>query len=166
MAFYCYEGSRKQINRENYYRNLPSNDLQMVFSPRGVQTRHVKMPIVDCRKPSKYAIKKEPMYEPQKMFNPSNVAPYAGYANNVDEESSLYNIVFPTQPGIQSKWVPNSDSDMYKDKISNSRPVEMNHPGLFRREQFLPRNSDPCNLGYKVFNNHTKYEVKGLDQNK
>ena len=162
MTYYCYEGSRKQINDEIYYRNIPSSNLQMVFSPRGVETRHIQMPIVDCRKPSTYVIKKESIYNTQKTFNPASDAPYSGYADNVDRESTLYNIFFPLQQGIQGKFIPESSSDLYHHSVYVNRPMSIKHAGLFYREKFAPKNANPCNLGQKLFNNHTRLQVKNL----
>jgi len=160
MAYYCYEGSRKQINSEIYYRSLPSNDLQMTFSPRAVNTRHIKMPIIDCRKPSKYMIEAKPKFEPKKMFNPSNQAPFSGYS--ADEESRLKNIFFPLQACAQSKFIPHSQSDMYKENVPTNYTWQPRHGALFYEKPFPPKNADPCNLGYKIFNNPTKYHVKDL----
>ena len=39
--------------------------------------------------------------------------PYSGYSNNIDKESSLFNRFQPLQKCIQTKYVPNSFSDLY-----------------------------------------------------
>ena len=39
----------------------------------------------------------------------------------------------------------------------------MNHLKLFKEEQFNYENKNKCKLGWKVFNNHTKNQIKNLD---
>lgn len=160
MAHYCYEGSRKQINNEQYYRNIPSSDLQMTFSPRPVETRHQLLPMVDCREPSKYAIIQKPPYCASKTFAPSSKAPYSGY--KADDESSLLNIFFPLQAAAQSKYIPGSRSDLYHYTVEGNKNPPREHSDLFRQDRFLPKNADPCNLSNLKFYNHTKYQVKNL----
>ena len=64
--------------------------------------------------------------------------------NKVDDESKLRNIIFPLQKGIQSKFVPNSTSDLYSNEIFIAGRKEYNpYPRLFKQEKFSP--VTPCN---------------------
>ena len=162
MAYYCYEGSRHQINGETYNRNLPSDPVQMNFSPRPTQTRFVRMPIVHCKQESKVPITRLPDYEVNKTYLPAAEAPFAGYANNIDVETVLRNTILPLQRGARSKYIPSSGSNLYVHQPVNNRPVSQTHPALFQEQVFQPVKRDECGTGYRVFNNHTKYQVKGL----
>ena len=162
MAYYCYEGSRDQVNGEMYNRNLSSAPVQMNFSPRPTQTRFVRMPLVHCKQESPVHIANLPDYEVSETYLPAAEAPYSGYANNVDTETVLRGAVFPLQRGARSKFIPSSQSNMYQHEVVNGRPVRQTHASLFREETFAPVKRDECGTGYKVFNNHTKYQVKGL----
>jgi len=162
MAYYCYEGSRYQVNGEMYNRNLSSEPVQMNFSPRPTQTRFVRMPLVHCKKESPVHIANLPDYEVSETYLPAAEAPYSGYANNVDTETILRGAVFPLQRGARSKFIPSSDSNMYQYQVVNGRPVRQTHGSLFRKQTFSPVKRNECGTGYKVFNNHTKYQVKNL----
>ena len=162
MAYYCYEGSRYQINDEQYKRNIPSSPPQMTFSPRPAQTRFTLMPFVDCKKKSDVPIIKQPPYDNTKTYLPAAEAPYSGYARAIDVETMLHNTIFPIQKAPQSKFIPSSQSNLYKHYIDNSRPVHQSHPALFKETRWNLVDRDKCGLGYKFFDNHTKYQVKGM----
>ena len=91
-------------------------------------------------------------------------APYEGYSKNVDVESVLHNSFHPTQKCVQSKYIPNSRSDMYNANylIPASNPVRMTNNLLFKKTQFNAFNPNQCNLGYKVFNNHIRVQTKNI----
>ena len=162
MTYYCYEGSRYQINDELYQRNLPSSPPQMTFSPRAVQTRFVMMPLVDCRRKSGVPIVKRRPYDHKETYLPTREAPYSGYAKAIDIETILHNTIFPIQKASQSKFIPSSQSDLYQLYVKNGRPVRQTHPALFKEQRWNRVNRDKCGLGHKFFDNHTKYQVKGM----
>ena len=153
---------KQKLNREILKRNRPSNKLQPSFAPLPVQTRYVKMPIVDCRKPANVFIKNNGIYSPYKTFYPGDAqAPWGGFATAIDQDSRLKNIFFPLQNCPQSYFVPNSDSDLYKYEIA-VKSTEMKHDLLFKKENFEPFNPNKCDLGKKLFNNYTRHQVKSL----
>lgn len=158
----CQEGRVEDLNKRISARNKPSGYLQSTFSPRPVPTRYVKMPAIDCKKEANVFIKNMGTFTPYNVFNPGTAqAPWAGFAAAIDQDSRLKNIFFPLQKCPQSEYVPSSDSELFNYQVMVN-PVEMTHKLLFHRENFNPRNSDECNLGKKIFNNHTRYEVKNL----
>ena len=76
-------------------------------------------------------------------------------------DSRLKNIFFPLQNCPQSKYIPVSESQLYKYEIMVS-PVEMSHNLLFKNEEFNLKNPNKCDLSKKLFNNFTRHDVKSL----
>ena len=160
--YQCQEARVEDLNKRIYSRNKPGGALQKTFSPRPVPTRYVKMPIIDCRKPANVFIKNNGIFTPYKTFYPGDAqAPWAGFATAVDQDSRLKNIFFPLQNCPQSSFVPSSDSDLYKYEIA-VKSTEMKHNLLFKKENFEAFNPNKCDLGKKLFNNYTRYQVKSL----
>lgn len=103
------------INQRMSQRNIPSSHLQPYFSSHPVLTRYTVLPIVDARKSIHVPVIQQPTYSPQQTFNPGTaVAPWSGFAANVNVESDLRNQIFALQKNSQSVYVPSSKSDLYK----------------------------------------------------
>lgn len=161
----CYnnDGRVDEINNRIYDRNIPSQQLQMSFDPRSVETRYVRFPGLDCRRPSDVNIKQEPNYVQQTQFNPGTSAPYSGYATAVDNESVLQNMFMPHQKWTtQTQFIPSSGSDLYNENVKTSQPIQMTNELLFSEEKFAPFNPNPNDLGRKMFFNHTRQQVMNL----
>ena len=163
MTYYCYEGSRYQINNEIFGRNLPNEIVYGNFSQRPAQTRNTRMPIFDCFKQSNVPIKQKNIYNNSKTYLPAEKAPFSGFADNVDIETLLRNTIFPLQVAPRSKFIPSSKSELFQSKVINTKPVQMTHSSLFRQDRFNLKNQNKCKLGWKVFNNHTKNQIKNLN---
>ena len=161
-AYYCQFERAAQINNGIYDRNLPSSELQMSYSPRPTQTRYVRMPILDCRMPTKVPCKRVGIYNSEKTFNPGTSAPFSGFAGGIDQESRLQNIFFPLQKSAQAKFIPGTESDLYNVNIRVSRPVTMTHELLFKQEKFALADMNKCGLGKNIFNNFTRQQVQNL----
>jgi hypothetical protein len=159
---YCQFEKAAAINNGIYDRNLPSGPLHMNFEPRSTPTRYVKMPILECRLPTNVSCKNEVIYNPYTTFNPGTSAPFSGFANGIDQESRLQNRFFPLQKGAQPVFIPSSHSDLYEVSTPSSQHVKMSHQLLFKQEQFNPVNVNKCGLGEKLFNNHTRFQVRNL----
>jgi len=160
--YQCQEARVEDLNKRIYSRNKPSVPLQNTFSPRAVPTRYVKMPIIDCRKAANVFIKNRGPYTPYKTFYPGDAqAPWSGFATAIDQDSRLKNIFFPLQKCPQKYYVPSSDSDLYEYEMP-IKSTEMKHNLLFKKEKLAAFNPNKCDLGKKVFNNYTRYQVKNL----
>jgi|UniRef100_A0A6C0AKV4 hypothetical protein len=157
---------RESLDTRIQDRIEPTTKLEMTFDPRPVHTRRVVMPIVDCRKPNKVPMEKTFLYDPEIIFNPGSSAPNFGYANNIDKESRMRNIFFPLQKAGQSKYIPDSKSDLYDNNYlaQHSKQVEMKHNLLFERTYFPSGHNANINLGNDMFNNHTRQQTKNLKQ--
>lgn len=126
----------QDLNNRMYRRNIPSVTLQSVFDPRPFNTKYTAFPVFD--KPSvSFPVDKLtplqclPEYKQEVQFNPGTSAPFNGFANNVDRESSLNNLFESNQRyAIQNKYIPSSSSDMYKMNIQPTYKNIKTHPLL------------------------------------
>lgn len=161
-VYYCQFQGAAQINSGIYDRNLPSSDLQMSYSPRPTPTRYVKMPILDCRMPTTVPCKRVGIYNSERTFNPGTSAPFSGFAGGIDQESRLQNRFFPLQKSAQAKFIPDSNSDLYKVTVPGAPSVPMTHKLLFKEEKFGLADMNTCGLGGQLFNNFTRQQVQNL----
>ena len=86
------------------------------------------------------------------------------YANEIDAESQLKNIISPLQDCAKSKFIPSSSSDLYNNMYlaQTTKPVKMTNNLLFKKEKLGSFNPNPCGLGYKLFNNFTRQQTMNL----
>ena len=153
--------TRSFISDGSYKRILPSASLENSYLTRPVETRHVIMPMTDCRKSSSVKTLLHPSYKTDKVFNPGHRGPYIGYSNQVDKESQLKNIFHPLQKCSQREYVPDSKSGLYKEGNYKNN-LHHNFQHLDRVDNFQPFNPNSCNLGNNMFNNHTRQQTKNL----
>lgn len=161
-AWYCNTHRTQELSNRIYNRNLPTGALSLSYDPRPTQTRYVKMPVVDCRKSSSVPCKNEVIFNPYTTFTPGQTAPFSGFATDIDQESRIQSRFFPLQKGAQSKFIPSSNSDLYRVDMNITHPVVMNHPLLFKQEQFAPANMNKCGLSNKIFNNFTRFDLRNI----
>lgn len=162
--FLCQNERTDALNDRIALRNIPSAALQPFYYQVPVSTKYGYMPILDQSKGSSVPINNYPVYSPHTTFNPgNNMAPWHGFANNVNVESTLRNQFFGLQDCEQAVYVPSSKSDLYNVSIpSSSQPVNQPYPGLFRREVFDHYNPNTNNLGNSFFNNSTRTDIKDI----
>ena len=174
MDLYGYQDqptSKRQIttNMRQYSRNIPSQPLQPYLDARPVLTKYSIMPIVDPRSPISVPLKQQSTYSPASVFNPGNdTAPWSGYASAVNTESELRNQIYAHQSCSQAVYVPSSHSSLYQDKWTNnvSANAVQPFPDLFQNQQFAPvqRNRHPDKVGFALFGNATRQQIKDLTQ--
>jgi len=154
-----------KINSDIYNRNFPSNELQMYFSPRPVLTRYSFMPILDHKSEASVAINKCNIYNNNQTFFPgTKQAPYNGYSENIDKESSLRSQFFALQNSSQAKYIPSSNSDLYENNIDfKNTNKDLDNNLLFKTSQFNNFNPNLSEtIGNNFFNNFTKLQLKNL----
>lgn len=160
----CNLDRNAEIDNRIYERNKPTEPLQSTFSIRPVSTKYELMGIVDRRAPAAEKIVQYPTYNNETMFNPgTSQAPYAGFASNVNVESTLRNQFFALQNCDQADYIPSTNSELYQHKVahsSNNLPNQFHH--LQKMHKFEPFNPNPCGLGQNVFMNHTRQQLKEL----
>ena len=162
--FLCQNERTDELNQRISSRNVPSAPLQPFYYQVPVSTKYGYMQIIDQHKGSSVPLNNYPIYSPHTTFNPgNNMAPWHGYANNVNVESTLRNQFFGLQNCEKAYYVPSSKSDLYNVNVPPpAQPVNQQFPGLFQREVFDHFNPDTNNLGSSFFNNSTRTEIKSV----
>ena len=152
-----------EINNRISDRNIPSSSLQPQYGIRPVSTKYGYMQILDQYKHTNVPVHNYKSYNVNEVFNPGNSqAPWSGYSNNVNTESTLRNQFFALQKSEQSSFVPSSKSDLYETKI-DFKPVQQTHPLLFEKQDFSDFNPNTFNTAKHFFNNNTRVELKNVD---
>lgn len=156
----CNHGRVDEINNRISDRNLPSTNLQPQYDIRPVPTKYGYMTILDQYKKTSVPLNTYTPYSTNNTFNPGTAqAPWNGFSNNVNTESTLRNQFFALQNCEQSEYIPSSTSDLYQTKVDYV-PQKQSHPLLFDKPDLEPFNPNTCNLGNNLFNNHTRYQLK------
>lgn len=162
----CNSQIQEQTNKRIYDRNIPSQMLQPYLDVRPVMTKYSYFPIVDPRKQINVKLNIDPTYNVKTTFNPGNTqSPWSGFASNINTESVLRNQIYALQKCSQAVYVPNSTSDLYSYNFqtkTQSNPHEL----LFSEtkfENFNP-NPDDNSIGYNLFMNSTRTQIKDLTQ--
>ena len=156
----CNHGRVDEINNRMSERNLPSASLQPQYSIRPVATKYGYMQVLDQYKKTTVPLNQYKSYNTKTVFNPGNAtAPWNGFSNNINTESSLRNQFFALQKCDQSEFVPKSTSDLFQTKV-DYKPQKQTHPLLFDKPDLAPFNPNVQNLGYNLFNNHTRVQLK------
>ena len=161
-VYYCNLNRVQELNDRIHRRNLPSQPLETQYIGRPSRTRQVIFPMIDSRAPSQVQRIYHKPFDMEKAFNPGTNASYSGY--RVDDESSLINIKMPLQNCGQNKYVPNTNSDMYNNTYLTKTSVNQQNPHylLNKKEFFNPNNPNNCNLGYNLFNNDIRQQIKDI----
>jgi hypothetical protein len=156
------------MNTRTYVRNIPSQPLQPYLDARSVLTKYSIMPIVDPRREINTPLIQQATYSPSQIFNPGNViarAPWSGFASNINQESDLRGQLYALQKCSQATYVPNSKSSLYNVHWKNQgNSVTQPFPELFKKDDLSTSssNTDPTTIGYALFNNATRQQLKNL----
>ena len=155
---------KETINEKLYDRNLPSQYLQPYLDVRPAMTKYSHFPIVDPRKQVNVSMNKMPTYNTQSTFNPgTKMAPWSGFASNVNTESILRNQIYALQKCSQAVYMPSSNSDLYKYTYNTNNSQEY-HSLLFRTEKFDKFNPNPDTkvIGISPFMNSTRNQLHDI----
>ncbi len=164
-AYYCQQERTTQLSDRMYKRNLAEGSLAPHMIARYVSTRLETLPMMDCRKVVPTKMANYGAYDSMETFHPGSSAPYSGYCNNVDIETHLRNTIHPLQKAPQSKFIPDSSSDLFNTKhFKQTHGVDPNDL-LQRPEQFDAFNPNRCLLGKNLFDNHTRQQTKDVKLN-
>ena len=154
-----------EINTRISERNIPSATLRPAFDVRPLSSKYATMPILETRPTPTVPLQSYQQFSTEAVFNPGNgKAPWRGWAERVNVESSLRNQFFAHQRNDRAYYVPNSDSDLYNVSIA-ARHVEQPNPYLFDNgaTNFAPMNPNPNGLGKLTFDNSTRFQLRTLD---
>jgi hypothetical protein len=106
-------------------------------------------------------------YDIQTVFNPGTTnGPWSGFTSKINDESILKNLVFTLQNNPQSKYIPSTNSDLYKlPEINQTSNIQQPFPNLFKQYKYnnsetdnFERNNE--NIDSFVFNNFTRQQLK------
>jgi len=153
-----------EINQRISERNIPSATLRPAFNVRPLSSKYAMMPILETRPTPTVSIPAYQHFTTETVFNPGNAkAPWLGWAERVNVESSLRNQFFALQRNDRAVYVPNSTSDLYMVHV-DSRIVEQPNPYLFDNgaSNFAPMNPNPNGLGKLTFDNSTRFQLRTL----
>jgi len=156
---------KQQITYErSNRRNYSTHPLQPHLEARPVQTKYSIMPIVSPAQQINTPLTQQPTYDCSKIYHPTNKGPWSGYASNINHESDLRNQFYPLSDCSTNAYIPSSKSSLYQVKWKNNNNVEQPFPNLFKTEKFCPMNPnpEPNTIGYALFNNATRQQVKDL----
>lgn len=175
MDIYKYQDQSSSERQETaymrtYMRNIPSQPLQPYLDSRPVMTKYSILPIVDPRKETKTPLTQQKTFHPSSNFNPGNDSgPWSGYASSVNDESELRNQIYAHQSCPQAHYIPSSKSSLYNVawNNNNSKNVNQPFPTLFEQSRFPPNNPNahPDIIGYALFNNATRQQLKDVPSN-
>lgn len=159
----CNNGRLDAINQRIEARNIPSQPLKPAFSLRPQASKYNFMPIVNDSLDAKVGFKQYVNYETKNVFNPGTSAPWYGFANNVNTESSLRNQFFALQDCDQAAYIPASNSSLYVNYNANpNAPAPAQNQLLFAEPQMTPFNPNECNLENTLWQNNTRVAVKNI----
>lgn len=160
----CVSDIHNQTNRRISDRNIPSHQLQPYLTLRPVMTKYSYLPIVDPRARATTSFIQQPTYNVHQVFNPGNaMAPWSGFAANINTESVLRNQVYALQKCSQAVYVPSTQSDLYTYQFQTQAQPNP-HELLFKEEVFdtFDPNPAPGICGGAIFNNSTRCQVKDI----
>jgi len=150
------------INQNIYERNIPSYPLKPLYGmSTPISTKYQVMPTIVQKKQYIESLNTYPLYSNETIYYTGNrKAP--DWQNKVDIESELRNQIYALQNSPQNTWVPNSSSSLYSHTFTNSHLVQQPHIYLFNNEDFAKFNPNPHNLGYQLFGNNTRIQLKEI----
>lgn len=156
---------QQDVYSRSYLRNIPSQTLQPYLDVRPVLTKYSILPVVDPRKTVETPLVQQATYISESIFNPGNdFGPWSGYASNVNRESELRNQLFALQHCSQATYIPSSKSSLYQINWENQNKPSQPFDDLFKIDTFNPINPNPYpnKVGFALFNNSTRQQIKDL----
>lgn len=156
----CQHERTQELNERIAERNIPSAYLEPNIDFRPVMTKYSILPIVDQKTSSSVNILRYPTYSPHSVYNVGNdLAPWSGFASNINTESTLRNQYFALQKCDQSAYIPSSNSDLYKIKQPSVEVNKQTHPLLFKEEEFESFDPNHVASEHILFNNFTRQQL-------
>lgn len=159
-----------ELNDRLQSRQFSDKPLAPNFSGRPILTKQSRFQILDRRAPFQEQIIPMEPHNVETNFSPAtHRGPPSTFFTHVDVESGLRNQTVALQKGsIQSVYVPDSSSDLYRVQVpsSSSSTIGPNpYPGLFAQQTFRETRSVSTmnsSIGKDVFNNHTRTQLRAL----
>jgi hypothetical protein len=160
----CKKELSNHINLEISKRNIPSTNIQPYLSVHPVSTKYQIYPCLNERKESNVPLEQYSTFNSKITFNPANKQS-PNWCNYINIESELRNQNYGLTKGGNHIFIPNSNSDLYFYKFeeqSMNNDLYNPHKNLFKNENFQPFNPNINNLGYQLFYNNTRIQMKEI----
>lgn len=156
-----------ELNTRIQSRQFPDSPLEPNITSRPAMSKYSHFPMTDGKARNNTNIPKYSSYSIESNFSPATSrGPPKTFLDNVDIESGLRNQNTSFQRNaIQSVYVPSSESDLYKIKLTNTKNIPIPHPNLFSTPSFntFRENSlKNTSIGKDTFNNHTRTQLRGM----
>jgi hypothetical protein len=169
----CNLSTVDEINGRLLARNLATGNVDVLIDARPTQTKFTRP--LDNIIPTGPCNSRIMQYNTNtaNTFNPGDrKGSWSGFTSNVNTESILRNQIYALQKFPQSQYAPNSTSDLYNSTIHSDNTQGI-FPNLFDANLVQPTQPlskdktveapfepTPVNLGNKLFNNHTRQQLK------
>lgn len=183
----CNLSTVDEINGRLLARNLTTGNIDVLIDSRPTPTKYTR-PLQNSI-PSGPCNSRIMQYNTNtaNTFNPGDrKGGWSGFTANVNTESILRNQIYALQKFPQAQYAPNSTSDLYNSTIptTNTSTAQGLFPNLFNANLVQPKPTPnlknpnnlndsqenkpvevpfeptPVNLGNKLFNNHTRQQLK------
>lgn len=161
-VYICQQERTDELNARIMGRNYATQQMTPKYFSRPVSNRRVLFPKVDKRKELNVVKGIFPKYDMSKSFHPGVGGPYNAYSDNIDKESSLFNRFQPLQKCPQTKFFPNTYSDLYVNMGPIPKVRQEKFELLQKSDTFEPFNPNACELSKDKFNNHTRQQLKDV----
>ena len=161
-VYVCQQERTDELNARIMGRNYATQQMTPKYFTRPVTNRRILFPKVDQRKenlPVKGVFKD---YDMTKSFHPGMGGPYNSYSDNIDKESSLFNRFQTLQRCPQTRYFPNSYSDLYVQMGPKPKIQEEQFGLLQEKIKFDEFNPNGCELSKDTFGNHTRQQMKDV----
>ena len=152
----------EEINSRIFRRNIPSNNNLKQYPITALSFRAT---------PTKYQTMEASMAQNSKnsIIDSSLHFSKPVQTFDVNDESYLRNQFFALQSCPQAYCIPDSTSELYNYNVENNiKPdnVSAQYPHLLREESFGYFNPNPhtSTVGFSVFNNHTRNQIKNIQE--
>ena len=157
---------RTNQNNKLFERCVPTNNLEVSYGIRPVQTKYSKFSLGNKNENNYVSVTNTETYNTNKTFFPgTRQAPWSGFVSNIHTESILRNQIFAMQKADQREYVPSSNSDLYNDQIDGNT-VSDTHGLLFKNyinennAAVLDVNMKELTKTQNVFYNSTRNDIK------
>ena len=175
------------INNRILARTLATGNIDVLIEPRPTHTKYTRPLQNSIPTPSCNSRVLQYNTNTANTFNPGDrKGAWSGFTANVNTESILRNQVYALQKAPQAQYAPNSTSDLYNSTVPTTLTSSAQglFPNLFDAnlvpstplqnarnttetegsEEVAPVQApfepSPINLGNKLFNNHTRQQLK------
>lgn len=147
--------AQDKSNRRHVDHQVQKQDVEVKFSPRPVNTKYVKMPIVQDDRASQVAF----IQTNNNAITPaSSKGQWSTFQSNIDTETQLRNQDTVLQRCDLNVYVPNSASSLYNTNVPYVGDKQITQHSLLFKENNTNTSQKPLWDSLDTFNNSTRYQ--------